>query len=273
MEKIDYTDPACPFDTSYYVKEKKVAPSSVDVKGILLRYDELIAVQEYTKAERWLEDSLKEAVDREDKAGELGILSELIGTYRKSGEEEKGIEAVYRALDLINELGIEGTATAGTVWLNCATTLREFRRFEDALPYFYMASRAYSNTIPADDYRFASLYNNLASCLDALGRDEEALKYYKAALSIVKDNTLTPIEAAITYVNIAELYDKIDSSSSEIENCINKCMEIFADPDVPRDEYYSYHAKSCARGIDRLGFFKDARELYRRAKAVDDEIS
>lgn len=273
LRPMDYMDPACPFDTSGYEKEKKIGPSVIDVKNILMRTDELIAVRKYAEAEYLLEDALTKARECSDKAGELGILSELIGTYRKSGEEEKGIESVNRALALIDELGLEGTATAGTVWLNCATTLREFRRFEEALPYYYMASRAYSNTIPADDYRFASLFNNLASCLDALGRYEEALQYYKMALSIVKDNSLTPIEAAITYVNIAELYDKYDPDSSEIENCISKCMGIFADPDVPRDEYYSYHAKGCAKGIDRLGFFKDARELFRRAEEVDAEIS
>lgn len=273
MELTDYMDPICPFDNSGYVKSSNIGLSSINVKDILNKADKLYSVKEYKAAEEMLEDSLKQAIDFGDKAAELGILSELIGSYRKSGEEEKGISAVNNAFDLITDLGLEGTATAGTIWLNGATTLREFRRYDDALPYFYMASRAYSNTIPSDDYRFASLYNNLASCLEALGRYDEAKKYYNLALGIVKENRLTQIEAAITYVNLAELYDKVDSSSPEIEEYVNKCMEIFTSEDIEHDEYYSYHAKSCAKGLNNIGFFRDAKELLMRAKTVDDEIS
>ena len=273
MEKIDYMDPTCPFDVSEYSKKKTIGPSVIDVKIILEKADKLYAMQEYDRAKKMLEDALIQARSFDDKAGELGILSELIGSYRKSGEVDKGIESVNRAFSLIDELGIEGTASAGTIWLNGATTLREFGRYDEALPYFYMASRAYSNTIAPNDYRFASLYNNMASCLEAMGRYDEALKHYLVALSAVKDNDLTLIEAAITYVNLAELYDKYDPESDKIEKCVKKCMEIFADDRVEKDEYYSYHAKSCAKGLDALGYFKDAKELRRRAAEVDEKIS
>ena len=266
-------DPMCPFDTSEYVKRSSVKATAINVKDILLDVDKLYSVKEYGKAQMILEEYLQKAQSMDDKVGELGILSELIGSYRKSGDEDKGIAAVKRAFELIDILGMEGTATAGTIWLNGATTLREFRKYEDAIPYFLMASRAYSNTIPSDDYRFASLFNNMASCLEALGRNEEAIKYYNLALNIVKGNSLTLIEEAITYVNLAELYDKIDPSAPQIEEYVNKCMEIFSNISIERDEYYSYNAKSCAKGLYNIGYFRDAKELMRRASEIDDEIS
>ncbi|MBQ8995941.1 MAG: tetratricopeptide repeat protein, partial [Oscillospiraceae bacterium] len=194
--------------------------------------------------------------------------------YRKSGEKKKGIVAIYSAFKLIEDLGLEGTATAGTVWVNGGTTLRAFNMSTDALPYFYMASRAYSANIPADDYRFAGLYNNLGSCLEALNKNEEALKYYELALAVVKQNPLTEIDAAITWINMAEVYDKMEPRDEEkIEECVNNCMAIFNNPKIERDEYYSFHAKGCAGGLKSLGYFRDARELKKRAEDIDHALS
>lgn len=273
LERTDYMDPTCPFDTSGFIKKSNINASVINVKNVLSEADALYSAKEYGKAQKMLEAYLQQSLLLDDKAAELGLLSELIGSYRKSGDEEKGIAAVNRAFELIKILGLEGTATAGTIWLNGATTLREFRRFQEAIPFFIMASRAYSNTIPPDDYRFASLYNNMASCLEAIDRNEEAIKYYNMALGIVKGNSFTPMEEAITYINLAELYDKIDPSNPVIEEYVNKCMAIFADDSIEHDEYYSYNAKSCAKGLNNIGYFRDAKELVRRANDIDDEIS
>jgi len=276
VKETDYIDPSCPFDVSEFRKTPSIPESEdrVDVLDTLKRVDNLYAQMRYEEAENLLEDKLAKAVQFGDKAGELGLLSELIGVYRKSREREKGLDACHRAFDLIKEMGLEGTSTAGTIWINGATTMRAFGHSEEGLPYFYMASRAYSDTIAADDYRFAGLYNNLGSCLEDLNRNEEAMKYYKMALNIVKQNPLSELDAAITWLSMAELYDKMDPRQDDmVENCVDQCMDIFNKESIPRDEYYAFHAMNCSKGLRSLGYFKDAKVLERRAEEIKSEIS
>ena len=276
MQYSDYQEPACPFDNSLYQKEPNIPESKgrVDVKAVLAVVDKLNSELKYDAVRIYLENALVDARKLQDKAGELGLLSELIGVYRKQREKEKGLDAVRSAFSLILELGLEGTATAGTIWLNGATALREFGEYEEALSYFNMSCRAYAETIAPYDYRFAGLFNNMGTCFVALDRYDEAMAYYRKALTIVKGNGLTPIEEAVTYMNMAEAASRMEpENTNETEKYVDACLGIFLDPSTPKDDYYSYFAKNCASGLKDLGFFRDAKKLLSIAEQIDESIS
>ena len=276
MQYSDYQETACPFDTSMYQKEPTIPESKgrVDVKAVLAAVDRMNSELRYDDSRTYLENALEDSQRLQDKAGELGLLSELIGVYRKQGSKEKGIGAVRSAFSLVLELGLEGTSTAGTVWLNGATALREFGEYEEALSYFNMSCRAYAATIAPDDYRFAGLFNNMGTCLAALERYDEAMSYYGKALSIVKGNSLTPIEEAVTYLNMAEAASRMDpENTEETEKYVDACLGIFFDQKSPRDDYYSYFAKNCASGLKDLGYFRDAKKLLTIAEQIDESVS
>ena len=276
MNEYDYMDPSCPFDVGQFRKNPSFmnAEAKLDVKAILKYVDELNEQRRYTDSKLILEQQLEEAKRVGDSAAELGLLSELIGVYRKEDSRDKGINSVHDAFELVRELGLEGTATAGTVWVNGATALQEFGLYDEALNYYYMASRAYSDTIAPDDYRFASLLNNMGACFSALGRYDEALEHFNMALSSVKGNAFTPLEEAVTYINMAETYAHLDPPDDDmVEYYVDQCLKLFDDPAVPRDAYFSYYAKNCGLGLNELGFFRDAKHLIKMAEDINASIS
>lgn len=276
MNDYDFQDPSCPFDAGQYKKAPSFNKqnSKLDVKAILVHVDRLNEQRKYSESKMYLEQQLKESREAGDSAAELGLLSELIGVYRKDGSRNKGINSVHEAFKLIQDLGIEGTATAGTIWVNGATALQEFGMYDEALTYYYMASRAYSDTIAPDDYRFASLLNNMGACFTALGRYDEALEHLNRALSCVKGNNFTPLEEAVTYMNIADTYAHMDPPDDDrVEYYVDLCLKVFDDPSVPRDPYYSFYANSCGLGLKELGFFRDAKRLIKTAEGINASIS
>ena len=114
----------------------------------------------------------------------------------------------------------------------------------------------------------------MGTCLTALEQYEEAMSYYNKALTIVKGNSLTPIEEAVTYMNMAETANKMEPENTEkTEKYVDACLGIFFDPETPRDDYYSYFAKNCAAGLKDLGFFRDAKKLLTIAEQIDESVS
>lgn len=64
------------------------------VARILEKADALFDKNDYVSAGRLLENWESEAVALRDKRGELSIVSELMGFYRKVGDKEKGLKSV-----------------------------------------------------------------------------------------------------------------------------------------------------------------------------------
>ena len=105
LERTDYMDPICPFDTSGFVKKSNINASSIDVKEILSYADELYSIKEYGKAQKMLEEYLLKAQTLGDKTGELGICitpkfqdkhygSEAISRMIKYGFEELDLDEI-----------------------------------------------------------------------------------------------------------------------------------------------------------------------------------
>jgi len=263
-------EPSCPFDLSKYrsASGNGEASGRIDVRELLEEADRLYEKNDIAAAEKLLCEKLEEAVGFNDREGQLGILSELLGCSRKTGNRELGLWAADRSSELITELGMEGTATAGTIRLNAATTLREFGKIAEAMEFYRMSARAYSATIDPRDYRFAGLYNNFAACLEEAGETDKAEEYYKRALAVISNLPECGIEEALTYVNLACLYGERDPEDARIEECLMKAKELFDREDIPRDGYYAFNALKCVDAFSHFGFFRDASELRKRAERI-----
>lgn len=274
---MDYQfDPTCPFDNSQYVHSHatdKPVLGRISVPEIIEKVDAFYASDNYIAVRDCLEENLKKARELNDTAGELAMLSELLGCYRYTQDEDRAMRIVPEAFELVKQMGLEGTATAGTVFCNGATTLKEFGRAAEALPYYKVASRAYSETLDPHDYRFASLFNNMGTCLSELGDYDEAESCYKRALSIVKALPNCQMEVAVSLVNLANHYGLIDSTDDRIYQCIEEAIDVFNDPSVPQDSYYTFNAMKCVGAFEQYGFFKDAKLLKERVDRINHELS
>ena len=270
MAEYNGIEPACPFDASEYTaaSAQPEAKGRVDVRKILAEADRMYEKNDPRSAEKMLEEQLDTAKKLGDREGVLGLMNELLGCYRKTGNREAGLRTAEESLKLVSALGMGGTVTAGTVALNAATTMREFGKAEEAVRVYDSAARAYSSNLDPRDYRFAGLYNNYAACMEACGDYRSAEKYYLRALSVISRLPDCALEEAVTCVNLACMYGENDSEDARIEEYLLRAKGLFDRDDVARDGYYAFNALKCVDAFSHFGFFRDAKELRTRAEEI-----
>lgn len=260
----------CCFDASEYtgVPDREPCSHPLDVPAAIRELDALYAAQRESEAQSFLEGKRAEAVSLGDWRGELSMLSELLGQYRRSMDEQKGLAAVDDALEIIKAHGMGRTVSGATVLLNAATTLGCFGAHADALPLFRHVSRVYSDSLDPRDYRFAGLYNNMAQSLAAVGDPEGAEEMFRAAVAIMEKLPGGQNEIAVTLCSMAELYDGADPEDPRIAACLEQAWAALDDPALPRDGYYAFMASKCLPVFDRLGFFLYAADLKERIAKI-----
>ena len=196
------------------------------------------------------------------------MLSELLGYHRRDGNREKAMAAVNGALDLIREHRMGSTVSGATVLLNAATTLKCFGRAAESLPIFEHVSRVYANHLDPTDYRFGGLYNNMALSYADVGRFDRAEQTFRLALGVIARCPNPDNEMAVTWCNLAELYDRQDPEDPRIETCMEKAWEHLNAPSLPRDGYHAFTISKCAPSFDYFGYFLYSKELKERAEKI-----
>ena len=234
------------------------------VKRMIAELDALFAKNDLDGAGELLERSLDEARGLGDLSGELSVLNELTGYYRKRLDRDRALEVIDRAIFLVDELCQGDKPSGATVLLNSATTLKTFGKAEEALPLYERAEEIYRSTIEKNDPRFAALYNNRALSLCDLGRYGEAEESYFAALEVLSDSGL---DAAITHVNLAEMY-LASGREGEIGERMTRALDILLDTNIVRDGYYAFVLEKCAPAFRGLGYVEVADELRRISEEI-----
>ena len=181
--------------------EKKRIP----LADILKECDKLFNSNRRAELGAFLRAWRAKAQEIDDRAGELSILSELIGYYRMAGDDCCGLAAVNDAIELIEKIGISEELSAGTIYLNAATALCSFGKVQESLAIYNKAHKCYSAHLDSGDVRFAGLLNNMAAAQLAAGDFHSAEEHYLKAAEILSSAS-SLMDLAVTYVNIAQLY-------------------------------------------------------------------
>lgn len=223
----------------------------IPVSRVIEKLDECFSRNDMAEAGRLLDYWQKEAVSLRDSRGELTVVSEQIGYFRKTGEQEKALEAVSRALELIGQN--PENVSFGTILLNAATTLKAFGKAEEALPLYEKTREIYERLLNKDDVLFAGYYNNYGLALADMERYPEAEVAYQNALSIVLKKE-SRLDGAITYLNMAQMYPYWDEkSAADIKLCLEMAKEILEDPENERNGYYAFVLSKCAPAFREFG--------------------
>ena len=252
---VELDCPAC--------KKAQRASERISVARVIEKLDGCFAKNDLDGARRLVEYWQKEAEALGDLSGELSIVNEMLGLYRKTGEKDKAEAAISRALVLLDETETSNSVSGATVLINAATTSKAFGGAEQALPLYERALTLYKNDgVDENDARYAALYNNYATALSDLKRFEDAEGLYQRALKITSASVATLLDCAVTYVNMAHLYEDWGEETYEkIEGCLVTAERIFNDERIKRDSYYAFVAEKCAPSFDYFGYFAFAREL------------
>lgn len=267
---MDIFEPACCFDSSAYTGTPDAAPTgeTVPVPRLIKELDGLYNSGREREAGAFLENWREKAAALGDWRGELSLLSELMGHYRRSGEAEKGLKAVEDGLNIIKEHNMGGTVSGATVMLNAATTMKCFGRAMESVSIFEHVSRVYSAHLSPEDYRFGGLYNNMALSYADIGEFEKAEIHFHLAMRVISGCNAPDNELAVTLCNMAEMYDRQDPEDERIGECMEKAWEHLNAPELPRDGYYAFTVSKCAPSFDYFGYFLYARELRERAEKI-----
>lgn len=248
---------------------KRAASSRIPVSRVIDKLDACFAVDDMDGAGKLLEYWEHEAVSLGDMSGELSVVNELLGYYRKVGNAERGLRAVSRSLELLQLLHQEKETAGATVMLNAATTMKAFGKSPEALPLYETVGEVYRKNLPENDSRFAGFYNNKALALVDTARYAEAEDCYRRAMAVLATADTVQPDSAVTYVNMAHLYEVwLPDAEQAVNKCLEQAEDVLNHPEIKRDSYYAFVCNKCAPSYDYFGFFMIAKDLRERAKRI-----
>ena len=238
----------------------------LDVKKIIEELDLLFSKNEAEKAGKFLYEKLALSREYSDKASELAILNELIGFHRRTNKKDEALSAVNDALSLVESGEFGDGITAATTYLNSATTLFSYGFSERAMNLYEKAEKVYSVRLQKNDYRLAAFYNNYGLALNETGECEKAKECYEKALDILFFTGENKAEIAVTYCNMAYVYEKYEDYE-HADECLDNAMKNL-DSETERNGYYAFNCEKCADAFDYFGRFFDCGKLKERAKDI-----
>lgn len=248
-------EPCCCFDASMYIGTPDSTPCRVnlDIKGIIAGLDKLLYASDITEAGKYLEHWCAKAAEVGDWRAELTLQSELMGFLRRTNDEKSALEAVNRGLEIIKEHRLGSTVSGATIILNAATTLKAYGMAERSIPMFVQACRVYSQKLDPTDYRFGGLFNNMALSYADIGEYDTAEAYFKKALAVIEHCDTPENELAVTYCNLAELYERM-GRNADIKPALDAAQKLLSSPALPHDGYYEFTVSKCQPTFEHFGY-------------------
>ncbi len=246
----------------------KEIPDRVPIIRVIDKLDMLLSKNDLKGADQLLTFWEKEARSFGDKRGLLEILNEIIGLSRQTENKEKGLNAAKDAFEIIENENMSETVSAGTVFINGATTMKAFGEAKKAIPYYEKAKEIFGNEKNVDFFRRAALLNNMASAYTEIKEYEKAEKNYLDAIEILKENSSNNGEIAVSYINLAHLYHDIDIYDERISECMDIAWEHLEANKNPQDGNYAFICTKCAPSYGFFGYFLQKAELEKRAEEI-----
>ncbi len=242
--------------------------TEISIRNFIKELDSHFAKEDLQGAGQCLLEWRERAVFAGDKNGELSVLNEMIGYYRQTREEKEGIDAISAAFALIDELGIQESKAAGTIYLNGATTMKSFGKSAEAMEFYQKAYENYCVSLSENDLLFAGLYNNMALALQDLKKYGDAEKYFLKALEITESSPRGQLETAVSLVNLAHLYYEISNEDERIDSLMNRANDILDNPDYFTYDKYAFTCRKCAPSFGFFGYFLSEKQLNERADRI-----
>ena len=269
IDKFDYKEPSCALcgGKEFYNPELNTAKGRIPVKRVIEKADGYFNKNDLLGAKRHLEYWKKEAKELGDLNGELSVVNELLGLYRKNGDNDNALRVIDRALSLIDELKLGETVSGATIFLNAATTFKAAGYPDKAIPLYEKTLAIYKANLDEFDEKFGGFYNNYALALTDVGDYKKAEECYYNAISVMEKAEHGKPDLAITYVNLAHFYEKAENNN-KITDCMFTAYNLLCDESNIKNGYYAYVLEKCAPSFKYFGYDKIADDLFKEAKEI-----
>jgi len=212
------------------------------------------------------EAALSLAESEESVRGQGLALDLMARLQHNLGDPEEALRLSRRAFEFIRQT--DNSSERTTMLLNMAIAFNEGGYRLDALPVFEEAEAAMRDEAGDTHEDLPWLLNNYGWCLHALGRYEEAMQRYDAALALLADRDL-PFDRALTLSNRAGLLRDLGQPAAAVgewEQALTILQDMFGeqeDPGVARGH------SLLALGLTELGQLDDALDQSNRAVAMN----
>lgn len=233
------------------------------VDQVLEQLDKLFAQHKVDLVEDFLLQSIEEAQREGDVSSMITLLNEIIGHYRETGEFDKSIASCRQTLLLIDKAGLKGSVAYATTLLNVANACRAAGLLRESMIYYQEVKAIYEQKLALEDFRYASLYNNMSLLFQEMGDYESACDCLKRALSIVALYGEARIEMAVTYTNLATSQLKLGQYQEAIDN-LKKAFSIF-EMDEDKDYHYSGALSAMGEAQYMAGNLEESARFYKMA--------
>lgn len=236
--------------------------------------------------------------------------NEQIGYYRSISNYEEALKISKEMLELVKELGLQGSEAHGTTLLNAATAYRAAGMCEKAIAMYRAAEQIFKN-LGIQDERLAGLYNNMSMAFQQKEDYGTAESCLLQALAIVRNLPDHKVEEATTYANLAsvcyereefaqgveyvqraiERFEECEEKDAhycgalallaqghyeqgELEKAISAYTEALREilANFGKNESYAMTCENCAIVLSKAGFTKEAEYLKKEAKETYENI-
>lgn len=183
-------------------KEKMVA-HMLDISKILERLDGLFLEGQPDKVETYLIEQIAFAKKQKDENALITLFNEMIGYCRDMGKFEMAVSYCSEVIELMKKNGYENTIPYATTLLNVGNAYRGAGLLKESEQFFLQVAPIYDKELPLNDFRYASLYNNMSILYQEMRAYEKACQMCEKALQIALSYPNAKIEAATTRTNLA----------------------------------------------------------------------
>lgn len=236
----------------------------MNIDAFFEELDSYFEKNQVEKIDDFLTVSLEQAKEEEDYAAYISICNEMIGFYRSVSAFQKAYVAAEDVLLLMEELKLEDTEHFATTLLNTATAYSAAGDYAQALRFYRQAVQIYERLLPAEDYRWAGLYNNMSIMLEKAGENREAVDCAKKALAIIEKQEGNEAQTATTLTNLALVYFKL-SENEEAKSCLSRAITLFEQGEGAPNEHYSGALAGMGEAYFRDGEYEKSLDIYERA--------
>jgi len=235
----------------------------MSIDDILQELDSLFAHKKINEIEPFLLEKLKLAEELEDQNCVITIMNELIGFFRDTSQYEKSISFCDQVILLMKSKQLEGSIPYATTLLNVANAFRAAGLLQKSHDNYQEVYKLYKGNLAENDFRFASLNNNLSLLYQEMNEYNKSVMCLEKALKIVNQYPEAKIELATTHTNLAMSLLKLNRNI-EAEKHLEAAFTIFEKQET-KDFHYSGALSAMAEAKYKAGHLKDAVYYYEKA--------
>lgn len=235
----------------------------MDVQLFIEKLDKLYENRQLDKVEPFFTESLNQAVKEDDKAAQFTVLNEMMGFFRDTSQYQKSIKACNECISLMKDMGIEGTIDYATSLQNIANAHRAAGLLQESLEFYNQTFEIYKENLHEDDYRFASLNNNIALLYQEMGNYPKAVEHLEKALAIIEKIDGAEIEVATTKSNLGASLLELGQVEEAVEY-LDEALDTYRKDEV-KNFHYSAALSAMATAKCKIGKYEEAVPLYEEA--------